>query len=395
MEFLQLIDTIRSENSTREQIANFYESERGMLSPRAIRLRPNYNTLLHEAMQVLVRSRGSRYGMIRFEEAMNTQDFPLLMGDILDRQMLGVYAETMPTWRTYCRAGTVPDFRSVRRFAVDGAEGVLPAVGEQGAYLPQVLSETRYTYSVSKYGRTLNWSWESFINDDFGALGASSPDRLGRAARRSEDKFATQLHVDANGPHASLYTTANKNIINTTNGAASTNPVLGIIGLQDAFTVMGLQVDGDSEPIGIDGVILEVPPSLEVTARNVLNATEIKIGADSGTQQLMTSNWMKSKVTLVVNPYIPVVASSSNGKTTWFVHASPSAGRPAMEMGHLKGHEAPELFQKVSNQQRIGGATSPMDGSFEDDTTAFKVRHVFGGVRLDGKATYGSNGSGS
>lgn len=392
MDFLQLIDTMRAEHASREKL---FDDERGMTTARSIRKRHNYNNLLHEALSVLEAARRGRYGMMQFEEAMGTADFPLLMADVLDRQMYGTYMETPQTWMTYCRKSTVPDFRSVKRFAVDGAEGRLSTVGEKGTYLPNVLSETSYTYSVSKYGRTLNWSWESFINDDFDALGASSPARLGKAARRSEDYFATGLHVGTTGPHSSLYTSGNRNIINTSNGASGTNPVLGIIGLQDAFIVMGLQLDGDSEPIGIDGVILEVPPSLEVTARNVLNATEIKVGADSGAQQIVTSNWMKNKVTLVVNPYIPVVASSSNGKTTWFVHANPSSGRPAMEMGHLRGHEAPELFMKLGDQVRIGGSGSPLDGSFDNDTTAYKVRHVFGGSRVDGRSTVASNGSGS
>lgn len=394
MEFLQLIETIRSEDATRQQVQSFFEQDRGYVTTGSLRRRPDYGRLLSEALNVVLNARKSRRGMDVFNEAMTTADFPLIMGDILDRQLLGVYTETPQTWSTYCRRGTVPDFRSVKRFAVDGAEGVLPSVGEYGPYLPQVLAETKYSYAVAKYGRTINWSWEAFINDDLDALGSSSPARLGRAARRSEDKFATQLHVDSNGPHASLYTSGNKNIINTTNGAASTNPVLGVAGLQDAFTVLGLQLDGDSEPIGVDGVILEVGPALEVTARNLLNATEIIVGADSGAQRIVTSNWMKNKVALVVNPYIPVVATT-NGKTTWFVHASPTSGRPAMEVGLLRGHEAPELFQKVSNQQRVGGSTNPMDGSFEDDSTAFKVRHVFGGTRLDGKSTVGSNGSGS
>lgn len=396
MEFLQLVDTIRMEEASREQAQAFFaEGEQGFRSATAIRKHPQYSRMLSEAMTVLVNARKSRRGMDVFHEAMGTADFPLLMGDVLDRQLLGTYMETPQTWATYCRRGTVPDFRTVKRFAVDGAEGVLPSVGEKAPYLPQVLSETRYTYSVSKYGRLIKWDWEAFINDDLDALGSSSPARLGRAARRSEDKFATQLHVDANGPHASLYTSGNKNIINTTNGAASTNPVLGVAGLQDAFTVLGLQVDADGEPIGVDGVILEVGPALAVTAKNLLNATQIILGADSASQRVLTTNWMQQMVTLVVNPYIPIVASSANGKTTWFVHALPTVGRPAMELGHLRGHETPELFQKLSNQVRVGGGSNPMDGSFEDDTTGFKVRHVFGGTTLDPKSTVGSNGSGS
>lgn len=390
MEFLELIESMRAEEASHERLF----ADAG-LSARNLRKQANYSQRLMEAITLIKRARRDRFGMLRFEEAMQTADFPLLMADVLDRQLLGMYQEGNYSWQSYCRRSVVSDFRTVKRFAVDGAEGVLPAVGETGEYLPGVLSESKYSYSVSKYGRILKWSWESWINDDFSALGSSSPARLAKAARRSEEKFATQLHVDASGPHASLYTTANKNIINTTNGASGTNPVLGVVGLQDAFTVLGLQLDADSEPIGIDGVILEVPPSLAVTARNLINATEIVVGADSAAQRIVTSNWMKTYVTLVVNAYIPVVASSANGKTTWFVHARPSEGRPAMEMGFLRGHETPELFQSLGNQMRVGGATSPMDGSFEDDTTKYKVRHVFGGTRLDGKATVGSNGSGS
>lgn len=390
LELLTIIETMRAEEASMERL---YSAEDGV-SPRTIRNKPNYGQRLLEAMQLVQRARASHLGRHYFAEAMGTSDFPLLLADVLDRQLYATYAETAQAWMAYCRKSTVRDFRTVSRFAVDGAEGRLPSVAEKVPYSPNVLSETEYTYAVSKYGRTLNWSWESFINDDLDALGASSPARLGKAARRSEDYFATGLHVDSSGPHASLYTSGNKNIINTTNGAASTNPVLGVAGLQDAFTVMGLQLDGDSEPIGIDGVILEVPPSLEVTGRNLLNATEIKVGADSGAQQIVTSNWMKSKVTLVVNPYIPVIATT-NGKTTWFVHANPNSGRPAMEMGLLRGHEAPELFMKLANQVRIGGGGGPMDGSFEDDSIAYKVRHVFGGARVSGKSTVGSNGSGS
>lgn len=391
MEFMQLIETFRAEDAYRA-----VEAEEGYRGLGGLRAMPDYHVRLHHALDILEAARTSRRGLMRFYEAMGTADFPLLMGDVLDRQLLGTYAETPQTWSSYCRRGTVPDFRTVKRFAIDGAEGVLPEVTEkEGTYKPQVLSETPYSYVVKKYGRQMKFRWEAWVNDDLDALGSSSPARMARAARRSEDKFATGLHVGTSGPLNTVYTTANRNIINATNGASSTNPALSIVGLQDAWTVMGNQRDADSEPIYVTGAILEVPPALEVAALNILNATEIKVGADSGAQQILTGNWLRNKLTLVVNPYIPIVASSSNGNTTWFIHVPPSEGRPAFEVGFLRGNEQPALFQKIGDQQRLGGGINPMDGSFDDDTTAYKIRHVFGGVALDGKATYASNGSGS
>lgn len=385
MKMLELIETMRSEEASRERLMQDAGN-----SFRAIRSSPDYARIFSEGLKIIESAHKSREGQRRFEEAMNTQDFPLIFGDVIDRQMLGLYQEAPASWRDYCRDATVPDFRSVRRFAVDGGSGVLPAVGEQGPYLPGVLSETRYTYSVAKYGRTLNWTWESFINDDLGGLGASSPARLGLAARRSEEKFATQLFVDANGPHASFFTSGNGNII-------TANPALSIAGLQTGFIKLAAQTDADGEPIVIDMVTLVVPPALEVTAQNILNATLIRMTVAGGAtgQELEAVNWMKSRLKLSVNHYIPIVASSSNTNTSWFLFASPQTGRPALEMGHLRGHEAPELFVKTGNQQRIGGASNPLDGDFENDVIAYKVRHVFGGTRLDPKSAVSSNGSGS
>lgn len=392
MEFMELIETFRAEDAYRA----VERGEEGHRAVGGLRGLPDYHARLNAALDILETARTSRRGMLRFHEAMSTSDFPLLMGDVLDRQLLGMYAETPQTWSSYCRRGTVPDFRPVKRFAVDGAEGVLPEVTEdEGTYKPQVLSETPYSYVVKKYGRQMKFRWDAWINDDLNALGASSPARMARSARRTEDRLATALHVGTSGPLNTVYTTANRNIINTTNGASSTNPALGIIGLQDAFVVMGNQRDADGEPIYVTGAILEVPPALEVVARNILNATEIKVGADSAAQQIFTGNWMRNKLTLVVNPYIPILASSSNGNSTWFVHIPPSEGRPGFEVGFLRGNEEPALFQKIGDQQRLGGTINPFDGSFDDDTTAYKIRHVVGGTALDGKATYSSNGSGS
>lgn len=357
---------------------------------QALQRNPQYSRMVVEALNFTKRCRGSRYGAQRFEEAMMTADFPLLMADTLDRQLLGMYQEAPYTWSNYTRRGTVPDFRTVKRFAVDGAEGVLPTVGEIAPYLPQVLKETKYSYSVVKKGRTINWSWESFINDDLDALGSSSPARLAKAARRTEEKYVTSLFVDANGPHASVFTSGNANI-------ATANPVLSIAGLQTAMIKLAAQTDADGEPISIEAVELVVPPALEITANNILNSTNMRITTAGGSsnQEMEVVNWMRSRTRLSVNAYIPIIASSSNTNTSWFLIASPSAGRPFMELGFLRGHESPELFQRVNNQQRVGGATSPMDGSFEDDSLAYKVRHCLGGTILDPKCAVSSNGSGS
>lgn len=326
------------------------------------------------------------------KEAMTTSDFPFLFGDVLDRQLLANYLETPQTYRNFTKVGRVRDFRTVKRFVTSGAEGVLSVVNEQAEYPEVALGEAKYSYAVKKYGRRIPFSWETMINDDLDAL-KDVPARFGRAARRTEQKFVTNLYCGTAGPDTTFYNAGNfSNVI-------TGNPVLSIAALQTAMTILAAQTDSDSEPIFIDAVELVVPPALEIVAKNILNAIQLNMltsGGGTSAQTLETVNWMKDRVRLSVDPYIPIVASSSNGSTSWFLFASPNNGRPALEIGFLVGNESPAIFIKAPNATRVGGGNvNPMDGDFDTDSIQYKVRHVLGGATLDNKMSVASNGSGS
>lgn len=392
--FTETVETIRAEEAS---IGNLFGGDTRL---RDRRRTPEYRRNLLEAANFIADIADGRRPLYHLQEAMSTSDFPLMFADVLDRQLLANYQETQPVWQNFVRRGTVPDFRNVKRFAVDGAEATLPLVNQREEYPEAPLSESQDQYSVAKYGRRLDLSWETLVNDDLDAF-RSAPQRLARAARRTEDKFATQLYVDANGPHASLYTSGNKNIINATNAGAgftANNPPLSIDGLQQALVVLANMKDADGEPIVIESVELVVPPALEVVAQNILNATVIRTTAKGGNTngELEAVNWMARRMRLSVSPYIPVVATT-NGNASWFLFANPSTGRPALELGFLRGYEQPALYERVPNARRIGGGEA-ME-SFEDDSVAWRVRHVIGGTRLvntgGAKATVASNGSGS
>ena len=387
-EFLEVIDNIRAEEATIQRL--FGGDGRQV---RLIKHTQMYKRSLAEAARLVADVHQGRRPLHYLKEAMTTSDFPYLFGDILDRQLLASYREAPVVWQNYVHQGRVRDFREVKRLSVYGVDQVLETVPENGEYKKAKMSENApYTYAVVKHGRKVPYSWETLLNDDLGAF-AGTPDRLGKAARRSESKFVTQLHVDANGPHASFYTVGNKNIV-------TGNPSLSIPGLQTALTVMASQVDENGEPIDIEVVELVVPPALSVMADNYLNALQLWINenkaAGNPEQNIVTANWMKAKFRKTVNPYIPIVASSANGNTSWFLFANPDNNRPALEIGFLIGHEEPEIFMKLPNAVRVGGgAVSAMDGDFDTDSIEYKLRHVFGGTRMDPKMTVASNGTNS
>ena len=58
-------------------------------------------------------------------------------------------------------------------------------------------------------------------------------------------------------------------------------------------------------------------------------------------------------------------------------------------MNFLRGHESPEICQKMSDKISLGGAPiSPLEGDFDSDTIKWRVRHVFGGTQTDPRFTY-------
>lgn len=394
-EFLEVLETIRAEDATRERLySREGASARGQRSVRFIEARNELAKLIEDV-------HSGKRSAYRLQEAMSTSDFPLLFGDILDKSMLRRYTAWPSTWPAIAKRRTVRDFRDIRITPpMRGLESRLDGVPELTEYPKGALSEqTPLTYRVQKYGRKAALSWEMLVNDDQNML-TDIPDRFATAARRTEDRAVADMWLDANGPSAAVFTAGNHNIINTTNGADDDNPPFDLDGLQDAFTVLSRMTDEDGEYIMTDFVTLVVPPALEIRAQNILNATELRLTSEGGTstQQMIVNNWMKNRVKLVVDPYIPqIVTTGSRGQTTWALFASPDNGRPLMELAFLTGHEQPEIFVKEPNARRVGGAggADPFNGDFDLDAVEYKVRHVLGGAVIDPIAAVASNGTSS
>lgn len=343
---------------------------------------------------------GDRRAAIAFQESMSTSDFTLLFGDVIDRQLLASYQTRPVQWPSMAKRGRVRDFRTVKRYTLDGGEAVLDPVKELAPYTARAVTDGSYSYAVGKYGDMISISWETLVNDDLDAM-ADLPTKLGNAARRTEERFAAALFSGSAGPNATFFSTAHKNVINATvtGTGAPTNPPLTIQGLQYGLQTMGQQVDADGGPIYVEGVTLVVPPALEVAANNIVNATEIMAatggGDGTGNDQLRVTNWMRNRVTVSVNPWLPII-NTTNGNSAWYLFADPSVGRPAMEIGFLIGHETPELWVKSPNAQRVGGGpVAPEEGDFEHDAVQYRVRHVVGGTLMDYKSSIASNGTGA
>lgn len=323
-------------------------------------------------------------------EAYSTSDFPYLMGDVLDRMMLANFNSLGHDWRSYCKVSRpLRDFRAVRRLGFNGAEGQYSKITEeQPLQYSRTLDEDNYTYSPDLYGLGVKLSFRAIMNDDLGAFD-EIPQRLGKGGRRTIEKFVTELFFDANGPDATFFSSGNGNRL-------SGNPDFAIDSLGTALqTLLGF-TDADSEPILVEGVTLVYGPGLHVTVKNLLNQLSVDVtgvGGVSG-QTVSVNNWIVQDIKPVMNPYIPLVATT-NGATSWALFANPNTGRPAGEVGFLAGYEQPRLFQKGGNSVAIGGGVDQMAGDFATMEQHYKGIVGLGGAVLDPKSAVASDGKNS
>lgn len=333
---------------------------------------------------------GSQYpGLIR--EEMTTSDLPFLTGDVIDRMMLARFRAFPSEWRKFVkiRPGGLRDFRTVRSIAADGVEAHWPVIPEADGHTIQSLSETNYSYAPKKYGSGAKFSFESMLNDDLGAF-QTIPDRLGRGGARTIARFVSDLYLDTNGPDATFFSAGNGNIV-------TSNPVLSVAALGTAFNQLGGFTDSDSEPIFVEEAVLVIGPGLRVTANNIMNQLTVDVVEAGGTsnQTVRVSNWIIGNLILAVDPYLPIIAATAiaASQQPWVLFADPMAGRPAIEIGQLRGFEEPALYQKLSNTVPVGSRQDL--GDFQTMSQEFKGVMAFGGIMNEPKSAVGSNGSGS
>lgn len=360
--------------------------------------------LVLEAAQLMQRAfAGNRRAMLDLEEALSTSDFRAAAFEVLDREMMDRYQDITPAWTMYARRTTTRDFKEKKLIDLMGGQAALAEVPELTEFPARSLSKALYKIFVKKFGGRFQISWESMVNDELGEL-QDLPGHLAVGARDTETKAAVGLLTDGNGPNDAYfnanawgrtYDVATDTWSGGSSNLLSGNPALSAPALTAAITAIGQREDPEGRPIVVaDGYVLVIPPALEVTASEILNAVEIEI--TDGSRKTRVANWLRGKIKIVVEPWLTVLDAGANVNTTWYLLPAPTASRPPFFVAFLRGHEAPDLRVKADTGSRVGGGAIPAeDGSFDVDDIQYRVRHVVGTAGTDMIATAASNGSGS
>ena len=355
------------------------------------RLTPARAKALTEAAELWTKAwNGDKMAAVVVNEALTTSDlFKSATGDLLDRELLGVYQDAQAVWNQFATRAPVRNFKPKKLVDIMGGNSALDLVPELTEYPGTSHSTKEYEIKAKKFGRRFGFSWEAGVNDDIDEL-RQIPDRFGRAAVLTEERAALEaiVTVSTGAPLAAFFKSYDATAAGLLGYAAfdnSSTAALTSAAVQAGVESISTRKDAAGNIVPNAGLVLMVGPALQFTAQRILNATMVR--TTSGSKSVDEPNPLKGAVSLVVNPLL--------AGTSWFLLPDPArAARPAIAVAFLAGYETPDLRVSANTGSRVGGGSiAPTEGDFEVDGVWWRVRHVTGSANLDPIHTYGSTGA--
>jgi phage major head subunit gpT-like protein len=276
----------------------------------------------------------------------STSDFPLILGDAVNRELRAGYNAAPSGVRQVAKQSTARDFRLKRKLILGDAPK-LEKVGEGGEFKHGTIDESGESYSVAPFGKIFGVTRQVIVNDDLGAF-ADVPRKWGISARAFENDFLVSM-VMANPVMSDGVTVFHADHGNLT--AAADPSIASLSAARLAMRKMK----------GLGGLLIDVtpryvlvPPELETVAEQVL--TEIAAAKTEDVNPF-------GKLSLLVEPRLTVA-------NRWYVVADPASAE-GLEYAYLEGAPGPQI------ETRAG---------FEVDGVQIRVRLDFGAGWIDHRA---------
>lgn len=286
---------------------------------------------------------------------LHTGDFPDVLGNVLNRTLRDAYQQQERTFQTFCRRGTVSDFRTNYRVQLSGLIGGLDEVKEGGEYKAGSMSDAKEALTVKKYGKIVPYTWEMMINDDLSAFQRIAPAMAAEAAQLQSDivyDLLTGSTTMADGNP--VFSAARGNEAGS--GAAISETTLNA-----AMVAMRTQKGLNGRFINVRPAFLIVGPGRELEARKLMTSITPNSTGDV--------NVFANALQIIVEPRLG---------DAWFVAANPGANAiDTIEYAFLDQNEL----------------VTETDQRFISDGASIKVRMVFGANVIDYRGLYRNPGA--
>lgn len=287
----------------------------------------------------------------------STSDFPLILGNTINRSLRAAYEEIPQTWLPLGRQNNFADFRARTSVAL-GEASRLERVREGGEYKYGTLPEEGSEIRAEKWGKIIAYTWEMMVNDDLGAFDRV-PQALANSARQTESDVIWDLFLTDRkwSDGANIFSAGHGNI-------AGTASAITIASLQAARTAMRTQKGIDKKTfVNVEPRYLVVGPLNELAAYQLTSSAYTPIN--------------NATINPVYNSQLIVIVEPRITDYSWYLVGQ---GAETFEYGYLDGE---------------GGMTTDTREGFEVDGVEVKARLVFGAGWVDFRGAYKNAGAAS
>jgi len=133
--------------------------------------------------------------MMKRQGLHTTDDFPLLIENVLNKTLRDAYLESPKTWEFFTKTRSVSDFKEISNVQF-GESPTLELVLEAGEFSKSTIEEGAEKYRVLTYGRIFALSRQLLINDDLNAFMTRISVGFGRQAANRESDLVWNLIID-------------------------------------------------------------------------------------------------------------------------------------------------------------------------------------------------------
>jgi hypothetical protein len=312
---------------------------------------------------------------VKLAETMISADFTYALQEFVQRKMWGAYQQQNFAFEPLVVPDTLPNYLPVTRYLDQNGVDDLEYVGEKAQARPGSVSDlTKRQWQVFVWEKQYDFSHQALVNDDLGYFDSLTA-KMGRAARRTLEKFVSRMYFNA----VSILTLTTAGALYSTNGRLTTTHI------SEARMAFNQRVDLRGERI--------LSPMRFIVYHTGLADVVAQIQNSELVPELATNaaNVVRGTFTPIEDPYITGTAPN----LPWFAFADP-ANVKTLVLARLAGMPGPVILRKRSDIESItsllgaGAAVDPIMGDFESGNITVKVRDVWG-TYIGGDYLHGGN----
>lgn len=364
----------------------------------------DFNNQLSEALA------GDRLAQARLKEAITSDQLAPMFIAAANVRFQEYFDSYNTLWGSIATKELLTDFRQASLLSLKPDSTTVPI--DNGGYkhpvgtLPHVPELTPYPtmsyqaegafITTAKHGARIQFSFESFINDEWNVISRFPKDAATLAARTEDLLVLLQIFDPVTKSlRADVFNDANKTKADFTGvpdeftggtGAGGVGGVKNAALSFDAIVSARYQAlatvrDGHSTYVP-EGFVLVTSPALAEVAKSYTLINEIRTQVGKRTE--IKANPLKD-LDVLSSDLISVVG----GEKAWVLlpKGGRANGKTVLAKTGMLGREAPELrIHNKTGQMLGGGDVNPYEGSFDNDDVEIRIRQIAGAglVRYDG-----------